>query len=276
MGKFWSLVFLSVPVLGVAVFVAAASWGYWFPQNVSAHGGQIDHLFMVILWLTGAVFLATEIVLAVSLWRFDGAKSPRARFSRGNMRIELGLAAVVGLLLVFITVYQLEDWAEAKIRQPDLPPTVEVNGRQFEWVMRYPGPNGELGDADDLFSPGDLHVPVDEDILVSLVSEDVLHSFYLPNLRIKQDAVPGMRIPVWFRATETGVFDLVCAELCGWGHYKMAGRLIVESRADYEAFLTRLEAEQNEDGFEEQQPTAANTSQRHPSVAEVVYRRAAR
>ena len=90
----------------------------------------------------------------------------------------------------------------------------------------------------------DLHVPVDEDILVQLKSMDVLHSFFLPNLRIKQDAVPGMKIPVWFKATETGEYDLVCAELCGWGHYKMKGRITIESREDFDAWLEAKYLEQ--------------------------------
>ena len=85
----------------------------------------------------------------------------------------------------------------------------------------------------------DLHLPVNEEILIDLKSMDVLHSFFLPNMRVKQDAVPGMRIPVWFRPLETGQFDLVCAELCGWGHYKMKGRLTIESRAKFERWLQK-------------------------------------
>jgi cytochrome c oxidase subunit 2 len=86
----------------------------------------------------------------------------------------------------------------------------------------------------------DLHLPVNEDILVELKSMDVLHSFFLPNMRVKQDAVPGMRIPVWFRCTKEGPYDLVCAELCGWGHYKMKGRVTVESRAKYDEWLAKM------------------------------------
>jgi cytochrome c oxidase subunit 2 len=88
-------------------------------------------------------------------------------------------------------------------------------------------------------------VPVNEEILLELKSADVLHSFFLPNLRVKQDAVPGMRIPVWFRAKETGSFDIVCAELCGWGHYKMKGRITVESREDFNRWLAQKAREQN-------------------------------
>jgi cytochrome c oxidase subunit 2 len=123
-------------------------------------------------------------------------------------------------------------------------PTVEVVARQFEWRLRYPGRDGTLGTADDLFLVNDMHVPVDEDILVQLKSMDVLHSFFIPNLRIKQDAVPGMKIPVWFKATENGQFDIVCAELCGWGHYKMKGRVTVESREDFDRWLEAQYARQ--------------------------------
>ena len=123
-------------------------------------------------------------------------------------------------------------------------PTVEVVARQFEWRLRYPGRDNMLGTRDDLFLTNDLHLPVDEDILIQLKSMDVLHSFFLPNFRIKQDAVPGMKIPVWFKATETGAFDIVCAELCGWGHYKMKGRVTIESRADFDRWLEETYARQ--------------------------------
>ena len=105
--------------------------------------------------------------------------------------------------------------------------------------------DGKLGQPGELFTVNDMHVPVNEMVLVHLKSEDVLHSFFLPNMRVKQDAVPGMSIPVWFRPTQTGTYDLVCAELCGWGHYKMKGRLTVDSDEDYEAYLDDLDSKQN-------------------------------
>ncbi len=132
--------------------------------------------------------------------------------------------------LLFIAIYQMNAWAEVKMRKPDIPPTVEVTARQFEWRLRYPGEDGVIGTRDDIHHVNDLHIPVDTRCAGRPQEQDVLHSFFLPNLRIKQDAVPGMKIPVWFRAKETGTYDMVCAELCGWGHYKMKGRLTVESR----------------------------------------------
>ena len=107
---------------------------------------------------------------------------------------------------------------------------VEVTGRQFEWRVRYAGTDRTLGTPDDLYTVNDLHVPLDEKTVVAIKSEDVLHDFFLPNLRVKQDVVPGMKQYVWFKPLKQGTYDIVCAELCGWGHYKMKGRLTIESR----------------------------------------------
>jgi cytochrome c oxidase subunit 2 len=94
-----------------------------------------------------------------------------------------------------------------------------------------------------------LHLPVNEEIVLSIKSMDVLHSFFLPNLRVKQDVVPGMKQFVWFRATRTGVYDIVCAELCGWGHYKMRGRVTFESREQFDRWLARAAEAQNQAEF---------------------------
>lgn len=247
MGKFWSILFLSVPVLGIGLFVWAPSAGYWLPRDISKHGYQIDHLFYFILVLTGLVFAATEFVLFWFLWRYDGAtnRAP-VKYTHGSHNLEVVWTILPAATLLFIAIYQMNAWADVKMRTPkDMPPTVEVTARQFEWRLRYPGEDGRLGTRDDVYHVNDLHIPVDEEVLVDLKSMDVLHDFFLPHLRIKQDAVPGMRIPVWFRATDVGTYDLVCAELCGWGHYKMKGRLTIESRSQYEQWLAQMAAEQS-------------------------------
>ena len=247
MGKFWSLLFFLVPTLGVALFVVSADanmLAHWFPEDVSADGHVIDSLFMMILWLTGVVFVATEATLAFFLWRYD-AKTNRdaVKFTHGSHTLEVVWTIVPAATLLFIAIYQMNAWADAKIRRPEHPGIeVEVRARQFEWRFRYPGEDGKLYTPDDIFFDSELHVPVDEEVLVHLKSEDVLHSFFLPNLRVKQDAVPGMVIPVWFKPTKIGQWDLVCAELCGWGHYKMRGRIVVQSREDFDAWL-KLTAE---------------------------------
>lgn len=259
MGRFWSLLFLLVPVLGVASFAVAPLYNHWLPRDISQHGHVIDHLFYFILWLTGAVFVATEVVLFWFLWRYDskGHANP-VKYTHGSHSLEIVWTIVPMAILLFIAIYQMNAWAASKIDNPaagpdgvfgtadDMRPTLEVTARQFEWRLRYPGlkAEGRLGDPDDIFVVNDLHLPVNEEILIDLKSADVLHSFFLPNMRVKQDAVPGMKIPVWFRATEMGQFDIVCAELCGWGHYKMKGRLTVESREDFDKWLEQKYREQ--------------------------------
>lgn len=245
MGKFWSVMFFLVPILGVAFFVWAPMAGYWLPDDVSVSGYQIDHLFMFILILTGVLFIATEVVLAWFMWRYD-AKTNRdpVIFSHGSHNLEVVWTIVPAGVLLFIAIYQMNTWAEVKMRSPDMPPTVEVTGSQFDWRIRYPGPDGQLGTLDDIHDVKTLHLPVNEVVLIDLKSRDVLHSFFLPNLRVKQDAVPGSKIPIWFRATKEGEYDLVCAELCGWGHYKMKGRLIIESRETFDAWLQQKHEEQ--------------------------------
>jgi cytochrome c oxidase subunit 2 len=113
-------------------------------------------------------------------------------------------------------------------------------------VMRYPGPDGRLNSSDDLITVNDLHFVKNKQALIYLKSSDVLHSFYLPHLRIKQDAVPGITIPVWFDSDTAGHFELVCAELCGWGHYKMRGKVTIhETEAEFQQWVDDQLAEQN-------------------------------
>ncbi|MEX0867334.1 MAG: cytochrome c oxidase subunit II [Pirellulales bacterium] len=253
MGKFWSLLFFLVPILGTGLFLIAANdraaplVNHWFPKDVSQYGYVIDNLFMLILWLTGIVFIATEVCLAYFMWRYDRTSNhDPVKYTHGSHSLEVVWTIIPAATLLFIAIYQMNAWADTKINRPLNPgEEIEVNARQFEWRLRYRGPDGRFNTADDLYTVNDLHVPENEDILIRLKSEDVLHSFFLPNLRVKQDAVPGMMIPVWFKPTEIGAYDLVCAELCGWGHYKMRGRIIIQSRSDYDAWLANLEKEQN-------------------------------
>lgn len=263
MGRVWSLLFLMVPILGVAVFVAAAlSTGsplenHWFPEDVSEHGQVIDNLFLFILLLTGAIFIGTGVVLFVFLWKYGAAhQSQRVEYTHGSHVLEVVWSILPAATLLFIAIYQMDAWAGAKMRRPTepgangelvpKPALAEVTGRQFEWRIRYAGEDRIVGTPDDLFTVNDLHVPLNEEVVLEITSQDVLHSFFLPNLRVKQDVVPGMRQFVWFKPIQTGRYDIVCAELCGWGHYKMKGRLTVEPRDQYNAYLEQLRAEQNQ------------------------------
>lgn len=143
-------------------------------------------------------------------------------------------------------------WANIKFKGnfPEGPPLAEVYASQFDWRIRYPGADGVFGTMDDLENPFEFVVPAGEKVLFNLKSRDVIHSFFVPQFRLKQDATPGMTIPVWFQAEEEGTYDLICAELCGWGHYKMAGRVRVVPRAEYEQWLADLEANMYDNGTE--------------------------
>ncbi len=277
MGRFWSFLFLLVPILGVMMFVCAAGdvwpfsdggWfggNHWLPQNINEHGRVIDNLFMFILYLTGIIFIGTGIALFWFLWKYDAAKNPEpAKFTHGSHTLEIVWSILPAATLLFIAIYQMNAWADAKLRRPALagadgiegtaddvpqPPLVRVTGRQFEWRLRYAGQDGVIGTRDDVHLVNDLHIPLDEEVVIQIESEDVLHSFFLPNLRVKQDVVPGMRQYTWFRANKAGVYDVVCAELCGWGHYKMRGRLTIEPREKFDQWLAGKFAEQEQAEF---------------------------
>ena len=245
---FWSLLFLLVPIFGVATFVLAPMFNIWLPRDVSEHGGTIDGLFMFILWLTGVVFIVTEVVLFYFTWKYDRRNNTKpAEFSHGSHALEVVWTIIPAVTLLFIAIYQMDAWAAAKMRPPKMPATCEVTGRQFNWDFRYPGPDAEFYTTDDIIrTDGNLYLPVGEEILLRITSADVLHSFFLPNLRLKQDVIPGMAQQMWFKAREGGSFDIVCAELCGWGHYKMKGRIHLLPPKDYQAKLVEMQAEQNQ------------------------------
>lgn len=272
MGRFWSLVFLMVPVFGVGSIVWALAdlpgmRGHWLPENVNDYGGIIDSLFTFILYLTGAIFIGTGLVMFWFLWKYDAEKNHQpVKYTHGSHTLEIVWSLLPTVTLLFISFVQMNAWADHKMRRPILSPgpdqiegtvddvykapLAEVTGRQFEWRIRYAGRDGILGTRDDVHTVNELVVPVDDDVVLVIKSQDVLHSFFLPNLRVKQDVVPGMQQYVWFRANRTGTYDIVCAELCGWGHYKMRGWLEVTSAAKFDEWLQTAYAEQEQTSFQ--------------------------
>jgi cytochrome c oxidase subunit 2 len=252
---FFAGLFLLVPVLGVYTFVTASEHGWWFPQNVSSYGGDIDRLFYLILVPVAVTFIGTELVLAWCVFRFGAKRGEKSTYTHGSHRLELLWTAIPALVLLAVAFGQIGPWAEIKFvdRMPhgagteEEPftvehPLAEVYASQFDWRFRYPDPDGNFQGADVVERPFELVVPVDTKVVVRLKSRDVLHSFFVPEFRLKQDAVPGMGIPVWFEAEEVGEYDLVCAELCGWGHYKMAGKVRVMPREEYDTWIADARA----------------------------------
>lgn len=238
-----TLLFLAVPVLGVWTFVKAEDWGLWFPESLSSYGEGIDRLFYVILWMVTVTFIGTEVLLVWFVFRYSKKDPTRAAYTHGNHTLEMVWTAIPALLLIFVAFSQMKAWTTVKINFPeDGPytvekPLMEVYASQFDWRVRYPDAQGNFGGADVVEVPYDITVPANTKVVLRLKSRDVLHSFFVPVFRLKQDAVPGMEIPVWFEATQPGDYDLICAELCGWGHYKMAGKIHVLPPDDFQRWL---------------------------------------
>ena len=253
--RVWSLLFAAMAVACTAAFVYAPFHpDWWLPKNVSTIGREVDHLFLIILAITGITFIGTQIALVYVTWKFPSANFPKAVYFHGSQRLEVIWTIIPSAILVFIALYQMGTWANIKFRSaaPNVQPLAEVTARQFQWMIKYPGPDGRLGTQDDLHLVNDLRFVKDTPVLIHLKSRDVLHSFFLPQMRIKQDAVPGLTIPVWFDADEATAkgkpYELVCAELCGWGHYKMRGQVTVyETQAQWDEWMQSALREQARD-----------------------------
>ncbi|NQV23286.1 MAG: cytochrome c oxidase subunit II [Rhodopirellula sp.] len=243
------------PILAIVSFVIAPGMGWWFPgPAMSPLGQQIDNLFYLILVIVTVTFVGTHVALGYVLWRGVDNKDTKAWFSHGSHNLEMLWSIAPAGILMFISLYQLDVWMQFRVKThfPDgTTPVAEVTARQFEWRIRYAAPGKKLmttPQPDDLYTVNDLHVPFGRPVSIRLRAMDVQHSFFVPELRVKQDAVPGTVIPVWFEASQLGEYDLTCAELCGWGHYKMRGRVFAENESGFEQYLKTLQAEQNFDG----------------------------
>jgi cytochrome c oxidase subunit 2 len=224
------------------MMAALASWG--LPHDASVHGYRIDWLMRVTSIFVGIMFAAT---LGWILWTsFAHGARHRARYDHGNARAQVLKALCLSLLIFGVVdgnlllsgLADLDDafWNfDAADRDPRAV-RIQVNAHQWAWDARYAGPDGVFNTADDLVTMNDLRVPVDVPVVLQLAATDVLHSFSLPNFRVKQDAVPGMINRLWFQAKETGAFDIACAQHCGTGHYKMRGRLTVLTAAEFAAW----------------------------------------
>lgn len=205
------------------------------PPHASTFGPDIDRIYYIILWITGITFVLTEVTLLYFLMKYRHKEGRKAAYIHGNVKAEIIWTIIPTLIVVGIAMMSKGVWDT--IRNPALIPAdaipMIVTAKQFEWNVTYAGLDGRLGTGDDFEVRNQLHIPVDRPVVVHLRSEDVIHSFFLPDMRVKQDAVPGMETPVWFQATATGQFPLACAELCGLGHYSMDARLTVHSADEF-------------------------------------------
>jgi cytochrome c oxidase subunit 2 len=212
---------------------------WWFPSNASSYGGQIDSLFYVILYITGAVFVLVEATLLIFLVRYRRRADRKAAYVDGSTKAEIIWTTIPAVILVALALFSQPLWS--KIKDSDTYPKdaarLGIEAKQFEWHITYPGPDGKLGTDDDFTKKDELHLVVNRDYVIDLTSRDVVHSLFIPAFRLKQDAVPGMHISVWVRPTRTGTYELACSELCGLGHYRMRAVVVVETPQEFNAWL---------------------------------------
>ncbi|MDP7565287.1 MAG: cytochrome c oxidase subunit II [Candidatus Marinimicrobia bacterium] len=267
---------------------------YGLPINASSHGGAVDEVIVLFHWLMLFLFIGWGLFFIYTLIRFRASKNPKADYVGVKSHLSSGLeVAVAAIEFVILIGFAIPIWAT---RVNDVPNSatgaeeIRVIGQQFAWNIHYPGADGKFGNrdlklvdevsnpigldrsdlngVDDFVTVNQLHIPVNKPIRIDLSSKDVIHSFSLPEFRVKQDAVPGMSIPVWFEANMTtdeylqtveGTdregqgFEIACAQLCGLGHYRMKGFLTVHDNESYAAWLDEqaeyLEEEGDDDDW---------------------------
>jgi cytochrome c oxidase subunit II len=214
----------------------------WLPQDVSTFGPSIDAILRLIIYVVGTAFLLTEGTLLAFVILYRRRQGARAHFVRGDSLPQkawvLIPVVIVGFLDIAMDVSARPIWNLVKEQRPAAALTVKLEALQFGWEFTYPGPDGQFGTHDDLMQTTTLTVPVGQVIRLLIESQDVIHSFYVPQLRLRQDAVPGRVIPAWFEATRPGKYEIACSQLCGNSHFAMKGILRVLSAEDYQRWIS--------------------------------------
>ena len=234
-------------------------YGWGLPFNASTHGAQIDQLIYFIHILMFVLFAGWATFIIYTLIRFRARPGHKATYHLGHYKTPTYLEIIIALLeVMFLVGFSFPILHKMRNEMPPVDQSLQVRivGEQFAWNIHYPGADGKFGKtdpklistqnavgldktdpnaADDITTINQLHIPVNKPIIVHLSTKDVIHSFFLPVMRVKQDAIPGQEIPVWFEANKTGKFEIACAQLCGLGHYRMRGFFVIEPA---EAFTT--------------------------------------
>ncbi len=236
----------------------------WFPAGVSAEAPALDHRFKIAFALLGALFIAAQIALAIVLVK--GRKTAGSPASTGDWRLEVVWTVAIAALFFWFNISGEKLWSKMTMHHPTGDAVqVEVTGAQFQWYFRYPGTDGRFGRTDAQkfaraeegnplgIDPADpagtddivsnvLVLPANRNVELRLRAQDVIHSLFIPSMRFKQDAVPGMEIQSHIEPTQPGTYEIACAELCGTGHYRMRAQVRVLADDQFAAWLKAREA----------------------------------
>lgn len=260
MGKVFAIVVTVITVVSAAIFVSHI---WWLPPDISQLGAGIDHQMSETMVSSGILFVLAQLVLAFFVWRFADNNDHRKIkiFPGGATPMVVGAIILVGAEILALTMVGSKIWASIYVAPADPNSLkIDVQAEQFAYYFRYPGPDGKFGTlhpelidessgnffgldpANDTSARDDivaatLAIPVNRPILLQLHSKDVSHAFYAPELRIQQDFVPGLVIPVHFTATRIAKTEIVCTQLCGLGHYNMRAYLEVMTESDFKKWL---------------------------------------
>ena len=242
----------------------------WWSTPLASNWGLIDDTLTITLWITGAVFILINLFVAYCVIRFRRETGAQAHYEPENRKLEYWLIGLTSVGVIAMLAPGLFVYADL-VKPPKDALELEAVGQQWQWSFRLPGKDGQLGQTDirfvsaanpygmsasdphgqdDVLVQGsEVHLPLGQPVKVLLRAKDVLHDFYVPQFRARMDMVPGMITSFWFTPTKTGNFELMCAELCGVGHYNMRGHVVIDEPEAYRAWLAT-------------QPTFA-----HPAVA---------
>jgi len=233
-----------------------------FPIIASSHGHEIDFIIIIVHYVMFVLFIGWSAFFIVALLRFRKGKNPKADYVgvKSHMSTNLEIAMVV-IEAVLLLGFSIPFWARQVNAFPNREDSIELRvvAEQFAWNIHYPGEDEAFGKTsleyfdkqsnplgldpndpnskDDITTINQLHLPIGRPVIIHLTSKDVMHSFSLNVMRVKQDIIPGMSIPTWFTPTKTGQWEIACAQLCGLGHYRMKGYLTVHSQKEYDAWL---------------------------------------
>lgn len=246
---------LVILTVGSVVFHFVSPWS---ATEIASNWGMIDTTISITFLITGVVYVIVLLFTAYCVWRYRHKEGRKAEYEPENKKMEAWLIGLTTVGVVALLAPGLFVWGQF-VTVPDDAAEFEVLGKQWEWAYRFPGEDGVLGTSDVrhindenpfgvnpddpngqddiLVEFEDLHLPLNQPVKVLLRSIDVLHDFYVPEFRAKMDMVPGQVSFFWFTPTRTGTFDILCAELCGSGHFAMRGKVVIEEEAAYRTWL---------------------------------------